>query len=59
MKEVKRVLTAKITIIKNVEEHKIATEEGKRDVAREIRDKFGFDDVVIEEVQDFVREVEE
>ena len=55
MKEVKRVLTAKITIIKNVEEHKIATEEGERDVAREIKDKFGFDDVVIEEVQDFVR----
>lgn len=57
MKEITRIITARITIVNRVEEHKKATQEGKREAAKLICDALGFDDVVIDEVQDFVREV--
>lgn len=59
MKEITRIITARITLITQKEKHKKVTEDGKREVAKMICNEMGFDDVVIDEVQDFVREVEE
>lgn len=42
-----------------MDEHGSVTEEGKKDAAKMIKDEFGFDDVVVDNVQDFIREVEE
>ena len=59
MKELTRIITARVTIINKVDERSRVTEDGKRDVAKMIKNEFGFDDVVIYKVQDFVREVED
>ena len=59
MKEVTRIITARITIVNHKEKHNGVAEEGKREAAKLICDALGSDDVVIDDVQDFVREVEE
>ena len=56
MSEVTRIITAEITVIGDVEEHQLLTDEQKQEMARELKKDLGVDDVAIVKIKDFVRE---
>ncbi|MBP3922021.1 MAG: hypothetical protein J6D27_03560 [Ruminiclostridium sp.] len=56
MAEVTRIITAEITVIGDVEEHQLLTDEQKQEMAIELKEALDVDGVVITKVQDFVRE---
>lgn len=56
MAEVTRIITAEITVIGNVKEHQLLTEEENQEMATELKESLGVDDVAIVKIKDFVRE---
>ena len=61
MKEITRIITVQITDIAKVNSEKDvhSKEEEAKAVAEMIKEELGVDDVVITNVQDFIRDVEE
>ena len=59
MQEVTRVITARVTIVRTVPEHKNVTESGKQEVAQAFKEKYGFNDVEIIDVEDIVKDLED
>lgn len=56
MAEVTRIITAEITVIGDVKEHQLLTDEQKQEMAIELKEDLGVDDVAIVKIKDFVRE---
>lgn len=56
MNEVTRIYTVEITKIDRREEHRPLTEDEKREVADNLKALIRADDVVVTNVQDFVRD---
>jgi len=59
MQEVTRIITARVIIKQIVPEHHNVTEYGKQDVAQAFKEKYGFNDVEIIDVEDVVKDLED
>lgn len=60
MKELTRIITARITVIGKAsdEAHILPKEEAAKNIIEDIKDELGADDVVVDDIQDFIRDIE-